>query len=160
MDVATACGAHAPMPINEAGKNSTEVNEVRDPFQEEVESLVHGEHSDPFQLLGPHWIERDGRSAVAIRTFHPSALEISIEFMANQGSQRAEKIHPKGLFEAIVSPDLLSARAGEAANPASYRLRFLFADGSVMHAYDTYAFPPLLTDYDLYLSGEGTHYLK
>jgi 1,4-alpha-glucan branching enzyme len=30
----------------------------------------------------------------------------------------------------------------------------------VYETYDEYAFPPLLTDYDLYLSGEGTHYLK
>ena len=30
----------------------------------------------------------------------------------------------------------------------------------VIETHDPYAFPPILTDYDLYLSGEGTHYLN
>jgi len=44
--------------------------------------------------------------------------------------------------------------------PTGYRVQFRFADGNTWEGYDPYAFPPLLTDYDLYLSGEGTHYLK
>ena len=39
-------------------------------------------------------------------------------------------------------------------------MQFRFADGNTWEGYDPYAFPPLLTEYDLYLSGEGTHYLK
>ena len=42
--------------------------------------------------------------------------------------------------------------------PGAYRLRIRFSDGNVFETYDPYAFPPVLTDYDLYLSGEGTHY--
>ena len=49
---------------------------------------------------------------------------------------------------------------GEPIAPSAYRLRFRFADGAEFETYDAYAFPPILTDYDLYLSGEGTHYLK
>ncbi len=42
----------------------------------------------------------------------------------------------------------------------AYRIEFHFADGNTLETLDPYAFPPLLTDYDLYLSGEGTHYQK
>ena len=50
------------------------------------------------------------------------------------------------------------AVSAESISPDSYRLRFRFADGSELETYDPYAFPPVLTDYDLYLLGEGTHY--
>jgi 1,4-alpha-glucan branching enzyme len=49
---------------------------------------------------------------------------------------------------------------GESISPTEYRLQFRFEDGNFWEGFDPYAFPPLLTDYDLYLSGEGTHYLK
>jgi len=148
------------MSIDEGGKNSTEVNQFRDPFQEGVETLTRGEHADPFQLLGPHWTEREGRPVLAIRAFHPGAVGVSVVDDANRLLQPAEKIHPSGLFEAILSPTLLRARPAEAIDPASYRLRFLFPDGNLTQTYDTYAFPPLLSEYDNYLFGEGTHYLK
>ena len=35
-----------------------------------------------------------------------------------------------------------------------------YPDGNLTESYDPYAFPPLLSDYDLHLFGEGTHYLK
>src|SRR6185437_7894845 len=39
-----------------------------------------------------------------------------------------------------------------------YRIHFRFADGNTLEMYDPYAFPPILTDYDIHLCGEGTHY--
>ena len=44
--------------------------------------------------------------------------------------------------------------------PTAYRLHIRFSDGNVLETLDPYAFPSVLTEYDLYLSGEGTHYLK
>ena len=54
----------------------------------------------------------------------------------------------------------LSAGEGRVVNPGAYQIRLRFADGSVLTQHDPYAFPPLLTDYDLYLIGEGTDYLN
>jgi 1,4-alpha-glucan branching enzyme len=132
---------------------------LRDSFQEELESIVRAEHSDPFHFLGPHWIERDGRPALAIRVLWPGAEGVSIIGIANQAIPAA-RIHPDGLFEALVSPETAPARQGESVSPAAYRLRFRFPGGVAAEWYDPYAFPPLLSEYDLYLSGEGTHYLK
>ena len=56
-------------------------------------------------------------------------------------------IHPAGLFSLVAPADL----AG------SYRLRIQRQGGATDEIADPYAFPPLLTDYDLYLIGEGKH---
>ena len=45
-------------------------------------------------------------------------------------------------------------------SPASYRWRVREPGQADREFYDTYAFPPLLSDFDLYLMGEGTHYQK
>ena len=60
-----------------------------------------------------------------------------------------QAIHPEGFFEAVFTDE---------ANTFPYRLR---AEGSAGHTWefdDPYRFPPVLTDYDLHLLGEGTHY--
>jgi 1,4-alpha-glucan branching enzyme len=72
----------------------------------------------------------------------------------------AQKVHPEGLFEAVLMPGELPAGEGRVVNPGAYQVRLRFADGSVLTQHDPYAFPPLLTDYDLYLIGEGTDYLN
>ena len=72
----------------------------------------------------------------------------------------AAQIHPAGVFEASSPPSALGLSGGEPIASSAYRLRFRFADGAEFETYDAYAFPPILTEYDLYLSGEGTHYLK
>jgi 1,4-alpha-glucan branching enzyme len=133
---------------------------VRDPIRDEIENVVRGAHSDPFQILGPHWEERQEKSVLAIRALHPGALGASVITTATGTEVPAVKIHPEGLFEAVVSPSTLKINAGATVPAGSYRVRFQFADGNAVENYDPYAFPPLLTDYDLYLSGEGTHYLK
>jgi len=132
---------------------------ARDSFQEELESIVRAEHSDPFHFLGPHWIERKGKPSLAIRVLWPGAAEVSVIGIGDKVIPAA-RIHPDGLFEAILAPEFTPARPGEAVSPTAYRLRFRFPGGVTAEWYDPYAFPPLLSDYDLYLSGEGTHYLK
>ena len=64
------------------------------------------------------------------------------------------------MFEAVVPSDVSKLRENDEIAPTTYRLRFKFSDGNLLEMFDPYAFPPLLTDYDLYLSGEGTHYRK
>ena len=146
--------------MSETEKNPGETNAVRDPFQDEIENLVRGEHSDPFQVLGPHWEHRSGKTALAIRAFHPGAVEVEILVSASGVVQSAVKLHPDGLFEAILSDAALQRGESGPVAPASYRLRFRFSDGNVFETYDPYAFPSILTEYDLYLAGEGTHYVN
>jgi 1,4-alpha-glucan branching enzyme len=129
-------------------------------LQAEFELIVRGEHSDPFAILGPHWITADGKPSLAIRVFRPNAVEVTIVGTKNSQTFAATRIHPEGLFEANLPPAALGTAAAETVPPTGYRLRIRFSDGNVFETLDPYAFPPVLTEYDLYLSGEGTHYLK
>jgi len=74
----------------------------------------------------------------------------------------ATRIHPDGLFEALIplpkKPRVKSK--SEEISPTSYRLRISYPDGNTWEVHDAYAFPPLLTDFDIHLMGEGTHYEK
>ena len=58
-----------------------------------------------------------------------------------------ERVHPDGLFVAKLSSE-----------PAHYRLRINKYSGETIEVEDPYRFPPLITDFDLHLFSEGTHY--
>ncbi|HXW57539.1 MAG TPA: 1,4-alpha-glucan branching protein GlgB [Candidatus Cybelea sp.] len=142
-----------------ANPETARTKAVRDPWREALERIVRGEESDPFQVLGPHWIEREGKRVLAIRAFRPGASEASILWNAGTVSPAAS-IRSEGLFEAVIPPDPVHLTGTEPVSPYAYRIQFRFPDGSTLELLDPYAFPPLLSDYDLYLMGEGTHYLK
>ena len=146
--------------MTEPEKPSSGTKPVAGNFPDELEELVRAEESDPFRVLGPHWVERDGKQALAIRAFHPDARELTVVWGDGKNRYPAAQIHPAGVFEAAIPASAIGLAGGEAVAPSAYRLRFRFADGAEFETYDAYAFPPMLTEYDLYLSGEGTHYLK
>jgi 1,4-alpha-glucan branching enzyme len=106
----------------------------------EAYAILEGRHSDPFQYLGPH--TESGRTVV--RAFLPEAQKV--DAIAPHGEATAlTRIHEDGLF------------AGFLPNGSNaYQLRARFGE-TVVDLDDPYRFPPVLTDYDLYLLGEGTH---
>lgn len=106
----------------------------------EAYAILEGRHSDPFHYLGPH-IENDKS---VVRAFLPNASQVEA---VEEGGETAvlEKIHDAGLF---VGP--------APGRSKRYKLRATFGD-NVVELYDPYDFPPILTDFDLYLLGEGTH---
>jgi 1,4-alpha-glucan branching enzyme len=124
----------------------------------EIERIIHAEHSEPFQVLGPQPVTVDGVASIAIRTFQPTADSVTVIWGASSREIPAKRIHPDGLFEALVP--VPSGGFADSIPPASYRLRSIEKDGRTLEGFDAYAFPPLLTEFDLYLMGEGTHYLK
>jgi len=138
------------------GAQSGEKRAARDPaYTQELESILRAEHADPFHFLGPHTVEIAGAERPIIRAFLPHAREVSVVFDDGRPTLRAQRIHPDGLFEAI-----FPAGAARPAAPASYRLHIRDAEGASREIHDPYAFPPLLSDFDLHLIGEGTHYQK
>jgi 1,4-alpha-glucan branching enzyme len=124
-------------------------------------AVATGEHSDPFVVLGPHWADKAGKKALVIRVFRPDANEVAI-LWTETGHVFAANPVPElaGLFEAALPSPLPDLTPNQAVPPESYRLRLKFGSGKVLDVIDPYAFPPLLTEFDLYLSGEGTDYLK
>ena len=106
----------------------------------EAYAIIQGNHSDPFHYLGLH--AEGGHNVV--RAFLPEAS--NVEAIGEHGEVAPlQRIHNAGLF------------VGALPNGSTrYQLRARFGDRTV-ELDDPYRFPPILSDYDLYLLGEGTH---
>ncbi|HTU34301.1 MAG TPA: 1,4-alpha-glucan branching protein GlgB [Candidatus Acidoferrum sp.] len=152
-------------PVNKQAKQVTvseparEAEPVRDPWRQAIDRIVRAEESDPFHILGPHWIDRGGKRVLAIRVFRPGAAKAKI-IWRDGTSYPATQIAPEGLFEAVVDPGTGRGSDAESVSPTAYRVQFTSPDGATFDILDAYAFPSLLSEYDLYLFGEGTHYDK
>ncbi|MBI5410602.1 MAG: 1,4-alpha-glucan branching protein GlgB [Nitrospirae bacterium] len=117
---------------------------------EHVERLVKAEHWDPFVLLGPHPVVRNGAPATVVRTFLPEARSVGLLLEGGEGEPiPMTSIHEAGLFEATMPA------SGEQIR---YKLRATERGGRVTDRHDPYAYPPQLTDFDLHLFAEGRHY--
>jgi len=115
-----------------------------------VEAIVRGRHGDPFAVLGPHALSRGRRAGMVIRAFLPGAAQVNVVPLAGDLPARPMKrVHPEGIFEA-------SFPGRKDAFP--YRLRWVDGAGTERETEDPYRFPSTLSDYDLYLLGEGAHY--
>src|SRR5438552_3327986 len=119
---------------------------------DEVILVMEGEHADPFHVLGAHPIEVEGQPAIALRAFLPQAAEVwAIRHSTGAPAIPLERIHADGFFEAVLR--------GE-SQTFPYRLRVKTPVGIEYEFDDPYRFPPVLSDFDLHLMGEGTHYKK
>jgi 1,4-alpha-glucan branching enzyme len=106
----------------------------------EAHAVIEGRHSDPFHYLGPH-VEGDVQ---IVRIFLPDAEGVAIIDERGRESD-LKRIHDAGLFE------------GPLANGSRrYRVRARYGERQV-ELEDPYRFPPTISDFDLYLLGEGTH---
>ncbi len=117
---------------------------------EDIERLIRAEHWDPFCVLGPHPVTANGKRATLVRAFLPEAAEASL-LPGDQGTAPVPmtSVHVAGLFEATVPA------MGEKPR---YRLRVTDRRGGVTERHDPYAYPPVLSDFDLHLFAEGRLY--
>jgi 1,4-alpha-glucan branching enzyme len=100
--------------------------------------VIDGRAADPFHYLGPH---TEGKKTV-VRVFLPDAKEVTA--IGVKKEEKLKRIDPAGLF------------CGPLDNPSQYTLRATFGD-NVVELEDPYRFPPVLSDFDLHLLGEGNH---
>ncbi len=122
-------------------------------LKERINALLAGRNPDPFGVLGPHRVPEGW----AIRFLIPWASEASIVFKnpANSPAKIADavKLRPEGLFEAAWPSNQQTA-----PEPSSYKIQGRTHHGEAFELFDPYAFPFLLTDFDLHLISEGRHY--
>jgi len=104
-------------------------------------ALVSGHHNDPFAVLGVH----HSGAARIVRTLQPQAERVIIIDAAGETLASMERVHPDGIFAAVMPPRL-----------RHYRLRITTAAGHAMDIEDPYRFPQTLGDLDLHLLGEGS----
>ncbi|HEY0602610.1 MAG TPA: 1,4-alpha-glucan branching protein GlgB [Herpetosiphonaceae bacterium] len=110
---------------------------------DELDALLNGRHSAPFAVLGPHLVDA---SAMVVRTLQPRTLRVTA-LGADGQPYPLERVHNSDLFEGI-----LPICAGP-----NYRLQIVETD-TTYEIDDPYRFPLQLSDFDLHLIGEGTHY--
>ena len=111
----------------------------------DIAAILHGSHSDPFRVLGPH---RAG-SDLVIRVFRPEAKAISV--VAAEDHDRifpAERLHVEGLYQSTVPNESLDF---------SYLLKVTAFDGSEQLVRDSYSYEPMMGEIDLHLFAEGNH---
>jgi 1,4-alpha-glucan branching enzyme len=108
---------------------------------EEVEAIVGGYHGDAFRVLGPHALA----SGWEVRAFLPQAASAAVVGAA--GRTAMKKKNDAGFF--------IAELAGEIG---AYTLELTRHDGSVQVAEDPYRFPPVITEFEIYLHGEGTNF--
>ncbi len=129
---------------------------TKDDLKEQIKLIVNANHWDPFQVLGNHIIKKEGRKAVAIRAFLPEAekawviRESEVRTQKSEAKSKSmEKIYKHGFFEAIFD---------DKKDLFPYRIMIKSYDGITSEFDDPYSFMPVLTDFDIHLIGEGTHY--
>jgi len=126
---------------------------VLDDFNTRINALLAGRNADPFGVLGPHPLDSKEGRLWSVRAFQPRAIEAQILLQGQGEPISMSRLRDQGFFAAtLLSPSEVAPSA------SSYRLRFRNERGDVWESYDPYAFPYLLTEFDLYLMGEGRHY--
>ena len=106
--------------------------------------LAGARHPDPFSVLGPHVTG----TAVVIRAILPGAERVDVIAQGMAVPVAMERGHPAGVFE---------ARLEGLREIPDYRLRVIHPGGHVVEIDDPFRFGRILTDFDLYLFGEGNH---
>ena len=122
---------------------------LKESLKDQIKLIVNANHWDPFQVLGNHIIVKERTKAVAVRAFLPEAEETWVVETKTKKLFPMQRIHKAGFFEVIIT---------EKKDVFPYRIRIKSYDGAISEFYDPYAFLPVLTDFDLHLIGEGSHY--
>ena len=118
---------------------------------ENIGAIIEQRHENPFEVLGPHPVDDRGRRAIAVRAFLPRSQQVWLVDQAHQAKQPMRRIHPAGLYEAVVP-------APQDEQLPRYRFNVTGPGGETTTMYDPYSFESILTDYDFHLIGEGRHY--
>jgi len=115
-----------------------------------VDLITSGDHSDPFSFLGMHQTEAGAASPIVVRAFIPGAEQVWV-IEANQPNTQhsMHKGGDEGFFELTFQ---------DRHEKFPYRLKAANRFGDTWEFHDPYSFLPLLSDYDLHLMAEGTHY--
>ncbi len=115
---------------------------------DQIDRIVWNQHHDPFEVLGPHEIQENGKSTWIVRAYLPRADAAWVILPAERKEQAMQSVHHPHFFECVL----------EKADLSNYQLRIQEGEHQRV-TYDPYAFrSPLLTDFDIHLFGEGNHH--
>jgi len=115
---------------------------------EQVDRIVWNQHHDPFEVLGPHPIQQDGKAMWSVRAYLPNASAVWVLCPEDRTEYPMQSFHHPNFFECTI--DRLELK--------TYQLRIQEGEHQRV-IYDPYAFrSPKLTDFDIHLFSEGNHH--
>ncbi len=115
---------------------------------DQIDRIVWNQHHDPFEVLGPHQVQENGKSAWVVRAYLPRASAAWVVCPEERQEYPMHSVHHPNFFECVLEKEQLN----------NYQLRVQEGEHERV-IYDPYAFrSPLLTDFDIYLFGEGNHH--
>ena len=115
---------------------------------EQVNRIVSNQHHDPFEVLGSHPVEQEGKNIWAVRAYLPNASAVYVVVPQERKEYAMERVHHPHFFECTIEIEELN----------NYQLRIQEGEHERV-IYDPYAFrSPRLTNFDLHLFGEGNHH--
>ncbi len=111
--------------------------------RDELQSIIEARHQNPHHFLGLHlWQEE----SVYINAYQPHAKKIDVIDERNQEVYAMTPVEETGVFTL------------ELKKRIAYKYRYTGFDGSIWEGYDPYGFEPTVTELDMYLFSQGTHY--
>lgn len=114
-----------------------------------ISRLVEGTLENPAQMLGPHVVKEGDRRAISVRAFLPDSQQVWLVDHENNEVRPMRRVHPSGFYEAM---------RPTTSQTTNYRLRVATKNGEITEMHDPYAVQPLLTEFDLFLFGEGRNW--
>jgi 1,4-alpha-glucan branching enzyme len=116
---------------------------------DELMQIINAEHGDPHHMLGMHEVETGNGAGLAVRAFIPQAEKITVVDASDPGKRYPmEKIHQDGFFEVVIM---------DRSKWFMYKFD-IEGYGAQWTTYDPYSFSPVISDLDMYLFAQGTHY--
>lgn len=109
----------------------------------EVREIIDSNHRDPHHILGLHKINKD---KAYINAFQPYAAKIDVIDMDTNKSVTMEKVADEGFFTIEID------------KPIRYKFSCKGYNGDSWEQIDPYVFRPIITDLDMHLFGQATHY--
>lgn len=115
---------------------------------EQIDRIVWNQHHDPFEVLGPHQLEQDGKTIWTVRVYSPNADAVWVVLPEQRQEYPMQSVHHPHFFECQIDIKEL----------ANYQLRLKEGEHERV-IYDPYAFrSPRLTEFDRHLFAEGNHH--
>ncbi|OIP29978.1 1,4-alpha-glucan branching enzyme [bacterium CG2_30_54_10] len=113
-----------------------------------IDAIIRTEHHDPFQVLGMHQTELNGKKFLVARAFLPDTVCTQIVDIKTGQRFPMARLDEAGFFEGMIPGR---------TDPFPYRLGVEYANGTTSEFFDSYSFMPTFGEIDAHLFNEGNH---
>lgn len=116
--------------------------------KDNVSKIINFEDINPFHILGPHYNKYTRE--LYINCYFPNSVEVRVKpYDKSKSEVKMKKINKAGFYQVLYENE-----DGE----FNYKLIVKYPEGYPLEKEDPYAFSRSITDFDLYLMGEGNHF--